>query len=293
MVEVKWIKLYTDIFNNRKIKQIKKMPEGKSLLIIWLHLLCLAGSTNDNGLVYFSKDIPYTEEMLAVEFEEDVRIVRLALDVFKKFNMIAVVDNFLLVSNWEKYQNVESLERIREQTRKRVAKHRAKQKALVDSSNVTVTLRNAIDKDIDKDIDNIYIDHPKTTDIDLLFDKFWSNYPRKVARAKAYDAFKKLKPTEELVDKMIEALDKYKQLPQWQDKNYIPHPTTWLNQKRWEDEINPDEYKTVKKGFNKKEAVIPEWYGKYKNDLENAPKKEEMSEEEIEKVMSTVDDVFK
>ena len=144
MTNVKWIKLVTGFFNNRKIKQIKKMPEGKSILLIWINILCLAGDINDNGLVYLTKDTPYNEETLATEFDEDVKIIRLALQVFERFQMIEIVDNFLLVSNWEKYQNVKSLDDIREQTRKRVANYRKRQKELI--SNVTVTLRNETEK---------------------------------------------------------------------------------------------------------------------------------------------------
>lgn len=153
MAEVKWIKIDTDVFNNRKIKQIKKMPEGKSIIVIWFHILCLAGKINDGGFVYFTKDIPFTDEMLAVEFDEDLKIIRLALETFRQFRMLEIVEDFLLVSNWEKYQSADKLKKIREKTRLRVAKHREKQKqiAMEKDSNVTVTLRNAIDKDKDKE----------------------------------------------------------------------------------------------------------------------------------------------
>jgi len=150
VAEVKWIKLSTDVFSNRKIKQIRKMPEGRAILLIWFYILCLAGETNDNGYIYLTKDIPFTEEMLATEFDEELNVVRLALSTFKLFGMLDIVDSYLLVSNWEKYQNVAGLESIREKTRLRVAKHR--QKAL-ENKDVTLheTLRNATDIDIDKE----------------------------------------------------------------------------------------------------------------------------------------------
>ena len=102
MAEVKWIKLSTDLFSNRKIKQIRKLPEGDAIVGVWVQILCLAGQINDNGMVYFSKDIPYTEEMLAVEFDRPVNIIKMALATFENFKMLEVVDNILLVSNWEK-----------------------------------------------------------------------------------------------------------------------------------------------------------------------------------------------
>ena len=152
MADVKWIKLSTDLFSNRKIKQIRKLPEGDAIVGVWVQILCLAGQINDNGMVYFSKDIPYTEEMLAVEFDRPVNIIKMALATFENFKMLEVIDSILLVSNWEKYQSASKLEKIREQNRLRQQRFRDKQKLLTDN-NVTVTLHNATDIDIEEDID--------------------------------------------------------------------------------------------------------------------------------------------
>ena len=90
-MEVKWIKIVTDIFDNRKIRQIEVMPDGDSILVIWFKLICLAGRINDNGLVYVTEDIPYTDEMLAAQFNRPLATVRLALNIFQKFKMIEIV----------------------------------------------------------------------------------------------------------------------------------------------------------------------------------------------------------
>ena len=152
-MEIKWIKLSTALFDNRKIKQIRKMPDGDALIVIWLQILCLAGVTNDSGLVYFSKDIPYTEEMLATEFDRPITTIRLALNVFEQFGMVEIVNNILLVSNWEKYQSVDQMEKIREQNRLRKQKQRAQLTECHVTCHADVTQGHAtdIDKDIDKD----------------------------------------------------------------------------------------------------------------------------------------------
>ena len=183
MADVKWIKLSTDLFSNRKIKQIRKLPEGDAIVGVWVQILCLAGQINDNGMVYFSKDIPYTEEMLAVEFDRPVNIIKMALATFENFKMLEIVDNILLVSNWEKYQSASKLEEIREQNRLRQQRFRNKQKLLTDNNvtdNVTVTLHNATDIDIDKDID-IDIEKNKTIpyqEITDLYNSICKSYPR-------------------------------------------------------------------------------------------------------------------
>ena len=156
MADIKWIKLSTDLFNNRKIRMIESMPEGDALVVIWLKILVLAGNTNDNGVIYFTPDIPYTEQMLATEFGRPLNIIQLALNTFQRFGMIDIVNNFIQISNWEKYQNVDGLEKVREQTRNRVAAFRERQKVLIEcnaTSNATVTDGNATDKDIDIDKD--------------------------------------------------------------------------------------------------------------------------------------------
>ena len=157
MADVKWIKIAVDIFDNRKIKQIETMPDGESLLIIWFKLLCLAGNVNDGGLIYLTKEIPYTDEMLATQFNKPLANVRLALKTFEAFGMVEIINNIIYLSSWEKYQNTDKLAEIREQTRKRVAKHREKVKALEGGNgegsvtgSVTVTDGNAIDKDKSK-----------------------------------------------------------------------------------------------------------------------------------------------
>lgn len=155
MAEVKWIKLATGLPDNRKIKQIRRLPDGDTIALMWIFLMCLAGETNDEGMVYFTPEIPFTEEMLSDQFGIDINTIRLGLSTFQRFGMIDVVDNIICLSHWEKWQAVDGLATIREQTRKRVAKHREKQKLAAGNAtcNVTVTQCNATDKDIDKDIE--------------------------------------------------------------------------------------------------------------------------------------------
>ena len=72
-----------------------------------------------------------------------------------------------------------------------------------------------------------------------LFDKFYQNYPKKVGKPKALQAFKKIDPDENLFFEMLQKLEIQKSSPQWSKNNgeFIPHPSTWLNNRRWEDEL--------------------------------------------------------
>ena len=157
MSDVKWIKIVTDIFDNRKIRQIEVMPEGDSILVIWFKLICLSGKINDNGMVYFTQDIPYTEEMLATQFNRPLPTVRLALKTFQAFGMVEIVDNFLHLPSWEKYQSADKLERIRSKNAERQARFKARKRAALSEGNASVTLPvthgNAVEREEDKERD--------------------------------------------------------------------------------------------------------------------------------------------
>ena len=157
MAEVKWIKITTDMFDNRKIKHLRKLPDGNSIVLIWVMLLTMAGRCNANGMIFLTENIPYTPKMLADELGFEENLVRLALDALERLNMIRA-DNFLTIPGWEEYQNIEGMDKIREQNRLRKQKQRENQKLLPDASrdcHVTVTECHATDKeeDIEGEVD--------------------------------------------------------------------------------------------------------------------------------------------
>ena len=134
MADVKWIKIAVDMFDNRKIKQIGSMPEGDSLLLMWVQLLCLADNVNDGGFIYLTKEIPYTDEMLATLFNKPISTVRLALKTFEQFGMIEIINNTIFLSSWEKYQSTDRLATIREKDRERKRRKREAEKLLPQNS---------------------------------------------------------------------------------------------------------------------------------------------------------------
>lgn len=148
MADVKWIKLTTDIFENRKIRQIECLPDGDSIIVIWVKLLCLAGSINDSGMLYITKEIPYTEQMLATQFNRPLATIQLAMKTFEQFGMLEVIDNVLHISNWEKYQNVDRLAELKEYNRIAQRKSREKKKMLNDVNDMSLTCQPC--QDIDK-----------------------------------------------------------------------------------------------------------------------------------------------
>ena len=124
-----WVKLATNMFDNKKIKQIEVAPKGKQMLLLWVRLICLAGTINDGGRVYVTKGVPYTNKGLAVELNESVAVVDAAMKLFREYNMIDVDEEHgLYLVGWEKHQNIEGLERIKEQNRLRKQRQRERDK---------------------------------------------------------------------------------------------------------------------------------------------------------------------
>ena len=185
MAKVSWIKIEIEMFSNRKIKQIRKMPEGNKIVLIWVMLLTIAGRCNSNGIIFLTENIPYTTKMLADELDFEESIIQLALTVLEKFGMITRDSELLSIPGWEEHQSADELEKIRDQNRKRVAEYRERQKnkaALLCKkddvtlqkrySNITVTEQNKNkDKDLELDLDT-ELDKDKEKDInDLIVSK--------------------------------------------------------------------------------------------------------------------------
>lgn len=141
MADVKWIKITTDMFDNRKIKHLRRLPDGDSIVLIWVMLLTLAGRCNSGGMIFLTENIPYTPKMLADELDFEESTVQLALNALEQLGMIQTNDNgFLAVTGWEKHQNIEGMEKIRESKRLAQARWRAKQTAIAEKSTVDSTV---------------------------------------------------------------------------------------------------------------------------------------------------------
>lgn len=71
--------------------------------------------------------------------------------------------------------------------------------------------------------------------VDPRFFDFWNEYPRRVAKANAMQAWDRLLMDDDFFNLIMSALKKAKR--SWSDIKYIPHPASWLNAERWNDEI--------------------------------------------------------
>ncbi|EFS0525972.1 phage replisome organizer N-terminal domain-containing protein [Listeria monocytogenes] len=309
MSGIQWIKLSVNMFDDEKIKLLEKMPEGNQMLIVWIRLLALAGKTNDKGRIYLNENVPYTEDMLATLFNRDVGIIRVTLHTLQSFGMIQKTENGLIeIENWEKHQNVDGMERVREQTRKRVEKHREAMRqnriASGDSkgnkecnvtSSVTVTQSNAIDidKELDKDINN--------NNSELNFKDFWEQngfgmmLPVELEKLLAWvDDFA---GNREIVMKALEVTSEQgankrnyayvnKILKNWESRGFKTIADVDAAEKQRQIELEQKYNKPTYNKYNKpvKQEVLPDWLDKVQKQTKQETSTTESSEDLEKKV---------
>ena len=208
MAEVQWIRLIVGMFDGNSFKKIKRAQIGgvryrDKLTAIWFELLDLAGKSNANGYLVDNNEIPYRSfEDIATMLDREEEEIELCMQFFINERMVEIIDDVYCLTNFLRYQNQEGLEKIREQTRKRVAKCREK-KRLAEcnvTGNVTVTQGNAIELDVDKEQEkdkevctttttDPAMDAPSLTEVYMYFRNYCDkNYLSEAEKFHAYNA---------------------------------------------------------------------------------------------------------
>lgn len=289
MAEISWIKLKTTMFDDEKIRLIQAVPESDAILVIWIRLLVLAGKTNDDGLIYIQRNMPYSEEMLATLFGKNVNTVRLALKTLAGFNMIDLNnDGLIAISNWEKHQNIEGMEQVRLKNAERNRKYRErkKQELLEASRDVSVTSRDGTDIDIDKEVD---ID--KEIDKEREIDK--EKEPKKKKKTSPrhkYGEYKNVLLNDEQLEKLkeefpndweqrIDRVSEYCELSGKTYKNYLATIRAWARK----DKQTP---KKQARSYARQEQ-LPDWA---KEPVDYSSNKPKVTDEDLRRFLEDVGD---
>ena len=214
-MDIKWIKLSVSWYKSDDVQLIRKLPDGDTIALMFVMLLAMAGDRNEGGY------IPYSEEDMSALLDLPLPTVRMAIRAMESRGMVDFDDGMFHVTNWDKYQSVEGMEKIKEQNRIRKARQRERQRALAESTAPALP------------------EPEKKSAMERRFDRFWKEYPKKVGKGAAEKSFAKYKPDDQLTDTMIRAISAQKMSRQWKE-GYIPNPATWLNQKRWLDEMDEE-----------------------------------------------------
>lgn len=153
----------------------------------------------------------------------------ITVNATSKFSVITII-------NYDKYQHADRRNNSQMTGKEQSNDRQITDKKQTDNSQITaIEQYKQINKENKKN--NTPLPPKGAGEIDGGFEKFWQAYPRKAKKQDALRAWKKLKPNEELIDRILNGLEKFKKTSQWLKDNgdYIPYPTTWLNNRRWEE----------------------------------------------------------
>ena len=214
MADVKWIKITTDIFDNRKIKHLRRLPGGNNTVLIWIMLLTMAGRCNSGGRIFLTESIPYTAEILADEMGFKEKTVRDALAALQRMDLVFFDGDFLVIPGWEEHQNIEGLEKIREQNRARKRKQREKE-TVTPSCDCHVTSRDSHATEEDKkrkekirEENNHCASQPSPAAVNAFFESVWKLYP--IKRGKGQVSKSKRETLYKIgLEELTRAIDRY------------------------------------------------------------------------------------
>jgi predicted phage replisome organizer len=147
---MQWIKVFTDIFANKKMQLLLKERDGDTFFRVWIQLLTLAGQCMQEGKLMMSENSPMTIQDFATIMSKSNKKMENILNKLIHLEMIIYKDNTYIIKNWYKYQSVDKYEKTLEQNRVRQKRFRDKKK---EESNVNQTLCNGTEE-IRKEIEN-------------------------------------------------------------------------------------------------------------------------------------------
>ena len=147
---------------------------------------------------------------------------------------IEAIDGGWRILNYLKYREKRDDDERRLQTREAVRRYREKGKPSKDvsQSKPRKPMKAYVEAEAEAEADT-----ERSTPL-ARFARFWSVYPKKIGKGAAAKVFARLKPSDDLLGVMLDALEVVARSEQWKRDGgrYIPNPATWLNQRRWEDE---------------------------------------------------------
>jgi hypothetical protein len=196
--------------------------------LVFIKLLALTSISRVAGVICIADKVPYPMDVLAATIGVSEEELSKAIEYHCLPDQDRLRKNEwggIEVINWAHYQSKSYL---------RVKKHREKKRIEEEKNRTEKRQCNGTVTD-----DNAYV---------TKFTEFWGLYPRKVGKGKAEESFMKLQPSEALFQKILTAVAEQKLSEQWQRDSgrYIPLPATWLNQKRWGDEMSKGSVKKTK-----------------------------------------------
>lgn len=259
MAGLPWFRMYHEMIEDPKIGLLEDAE-----FRLWVELLCIACSAGNSG------DTDLSEEELTWKLRRNVtsplqKLFRNGLVLFQDHKKERKT---ICIKNWVKrqFQSDSSTNRVR--------KYRNKQQ--IDRRNVSETLQerqcNAVDTDTDTDTEQIkkkdlLSDSPESDKKEKpvypeSFEKFWVSYPKKEGKGAAYKSYQKIKAPRPTLKIILDSIETHQRTGKWKDKQYIPQPARYLNERRWEDEFTPEDFNGTKPATGYRDNETTPFYHK-------------------------------
>ena len=258
-----WLKFRDDFFDSKRIKKLRKMAGGDTYTIIYLKMQ-LKALKSDGILEFTGVEDDFASE-LALDLDEPVEDVKMTLMFLLQYGMCECSDNthyFLPYVIENTGSETAAAQRMRDMRTRGKLEERNNVTGLLPTCNAEKEIENRDrDRDRDKSKRENTLAHPEVSGVvvETSFDTFWREYPRKTGKGAARKSFEKaMKKTD--LKTILNAVKAQRESPQWtrDGGQFIPHPATWLNQERWEDEVQSsdgmDNLRNLYAEFAKEEA---------------------------------------
>lgn len=226
---MEWIRLYTDILDDEKISKISDFSYK-----IFTFLLLLCRERESEGIIDMSvKDLSW-------RFRLPENKIKKAIEQLQAMGILS--SNLpLKITKWSsrQFRSDDAAERKRAQRERDRSRDRSQPCPVLETETETET------EYICSNDKTASTPSTPSNGNGKMFNEFYSSYPRKVGKLKASQAFKKINPTTELFEKIMKSVTYYKSSHEWEKDGgqFIPHPATFLNQRRFEDDVGEGEEK--------------------------------------------------
>jgi len=194
----------------------------------------------DPAFLFYPND--YIGGTMGMTFEEKGAYIELLMMQFNRGHMTSHMIGQTVGQIWDKIKDKFIQDENGLYYNKRLEVEQIKRRNFTESRRNNITGKNQYTTKKTGHTTKHMTNHMENENENVIintFNKFWEKYPKKVNKKNAEKSWLKINTAE--YDKIFQSLEKYIVCKQWQDKQFIPMSSTWLNQERWNDEIDTEQ----------------------------------------------------
>lgn len=245
-----WLQLKEDFFDEDAIDWLEEQPNGKEYSLFYLKL-CLK-SLRTNGVLIRRVGnmlVPYDHVKLGELTKTNPDTVMVAMQLLLNIGLVQKLDNGeLYLTQVENMIGTQSKGAFKKQQQRLTRKNpteliEGRQKGDKRPPDIEIEKDKELELELEEDKEKkepngSKVDASILSQDEQYFKTFWSAYPKKVNKKGTFAAFKKIKNLKNEMPLILEAIEYFKSSKEWTKDGgqYIPYPTTFINQERWKDE---------------------------------------------------------